>query len=81
MQSNTVILRSVEWPLADIYSNIMHFKMEEGVKLGPEIEMPFTRKAAIQVLEWGANSDASPYSHKQIAAWCDKFWEQPEHPR
>lgn len=26
------------------------------------------------MLEWGANPDASPYSHKQIAEWCDRFW-------
>ena len=36
--------------------------------------MPFTPESAIQMLEWGANPDASPYSHKQIAEWCDRFW-------
>ena len=36
--------------------------------------MPFTRDAAIQMLKWGADPDESPYSHKQIAEWCDRFW-------
>ncbi|MBK7052358.1 MAG: hypothetical protein IPH54_17635 [Rhodoferax sp.] len=22
----------------------------------------------------GANPETSPYSHKQIAEWCDRFW-------
>jgi len=26
------------------------------------------------MLAWGANPEASPYSHKQIAEWCDRFW-------
>jgi hypothetical protein len=26
------------------------------------------------MLAWGANPDSSPYSHKQIAEWCDRFW-------
>ena len=44
------------------------------VKLSPPAEMPFTRAAAIQMLRWGANPDSSPYTHKQIAEWCDRFW-------
>lgn len=28
----------------------------------------------MQVLAWGAAPDASPYSHKQIAEWCDAYW-------
>jgi hypothetical protein len=38
------------------------------------VALPFTPEAAIQVLHWGAHPDASPYSHKQIALWCDRFW-------
>jgi hypothetical protein len=38
------------------------------------VTLPFTHEAAIRVLEWGANPDQSPYSHKQIAEWCDRFW-------
>lgn len=26
------------------------------------------------MLEWGAHPEQSPYSHKQIAEWCDRFW-------
>lgn len=37
-------------------------------------EMPFTRESAIQMLKWGAKPESSPYSHKQIAEWCDSFW-------
>lgn len=38
------------------------------------ITLPFTPDAAVQVLEWGANPERSPHSHKQIAEWCDRFW-------
>jgi hypothetical protein len=44
------------------------------MKLSRPAEMPFTREAAIQMLKWGASPESSPYSHKQIAEWCDKFW-------
>lgn len=37
-------------------------------------EMPFTRDSVLQMLTWGANPETSPYSHKQIAEWCDRFW-------
>ena len=37
-------------------------------------EMPFTRDSVLQMLTWGANPESSPYSHKQIAQWCDRFW-------
>lgn len=37
-------------------------------------EMPFTRNSVIQMLSWGASPNLSPYSHKQIAEWCDRFW-------
>jgi hypothetical protein len=26
------------------------------------------------MLQWGANPESSPYTHKQIAEWCDRFW-------
>lgn len=38
------------------------------------IELPFTRDSLIRVLNYGAKPEASPYSHKQIAEWCDRFW-------
>jgi hypothetical protein len=36
--------------------------------------MPFTREAALKMLKWGAEPLTSPYSHKQIAEGCDRFW-------
>lgn len=44
------------------------------MKLSPLPDLPFTRAAAIQMLRWGADPSSSPYSHKQIAEWCDRFW-------
>ncbi|MDO8652765.1 MAG: hypothetical protein Q7R66_11295 [Undibacterium sp.] len=38
------------------------------------VTLPFTPEAVIQVLEWGADPERSPHSHKQIAEWCDRFW-------
>lgn len=26
------------------------------------------------MLLWGSNPEASPFTHKQIAEWCDRFW-------
>jgi hypothetical protein len=44
------------------------------VQLSKPADMPFTREAAIQMLKWGAVPESSPYSHKAIAEWCDRFW-------
>lgn len=44
------------------------------MKPSPPADMPFTRAAAIQMLRWGADPESSPYTHKQIAEWCDRFW-------
>jgi hypothetical protein len=44
------------------------------MKLSAPADTPFTREAAIQMLSWGANPETSPYSHKQISEWCDRFW-------
>jgi hypothetical protein len=38
------------------------------------ITLPFTREDALRVLSYGASPEQSPYSHKQIAEWCDRFW-------
>lgn len=37
-------------------------------------DLSFTRESAIRMLKWGAHPESSPYSHKQIAEWCDRFW-------
>jgi len=28
----------------------------------------------LALLAFGADPDKSPYSHKQIAEWCERFW-------
>jgi hypothetical protein len=38
------------------------------------IPLPFTSESFARLLEYGAHPYASPYSHKQIAEWCDTFW-------
>lgn len=38
------------------------------------ISLPYTGESVLQVLKWGAAPTESPYSHKQIAEWCDRFW-------
>ena len=40
----------------------------------PRIPLNFVPEAVVQVLTWGAAPDQSPYSHKQIAEWCDRCW-------
>ena len=44
------------------------------MELSEPIVLPFTRDSVIRVLTYDANPEASPYSHKQIAEWCDRFW-------
>lgn len=44
------------------------------MELSTPAAMPFTREAALRMLKWGAEPATSPYSHKQIAEWCDRFW-------
>lgn len=38
------------------------------------IPLPFTAASVLQVLELGCAPEQSPYNHKQIAEWCDRFW-------
>ena len=40
----------------------------------PPIELDFTPANAIRLLQHGSNPESSPYSHKQIAEWCEQFW-------
>ncbi len=40
----------------------------------PSIQLSFAPESVRQVLAWGARPDDAPYSHKQIAQWCDAFW-------
>lgn len=45
-----------------------------NMKSSETIPLEFTKANALLVLSHGANPSNSPYSHKQIAEWCDKFW-------
>jgi hypothetical protein len=38
------------------------------------INLEFNRKNLLALLALGAEPDKSPYSHKQIAEWCERFW-------
>jgi len=38
-----------------------------------DIDLPLTKKSLKVVLSWGANMKYSPYTHQEIANWCDKF--------
>ncbi|MFJ2990365.1 hypothetical protein ACIPF8_21070 [Collimonas sp. NPDC087041] len=44
------------------------------MNLSNPIPLPFTSESFVRLLQYGANPNESPYSHKQIAEWCDKFW-------
>ena len=48
----------------------MHKRME----LSEPIKLEFTRENTIKLLLLGENPEKSPYSHKQIAEWCERFW-------
>ncbi|MFA5353869.1 MAG: hypothetical protein WC291_06550 [Thermodesulfovibrionales bacterium] len=57
-------------PMLTVYRDIPAFQCSPS----KPIELDFTRENALAVLSWGAIPEESPYSHKQIAEWCDKFW-------
>lgn len=38
-----------------------------------KIDLPFTVESMETVLSWGANPNDSPYTHQDIAHWCDRF--------
>ena len=44
--------------------------------LSDPVTLPFDRDSFVRLLRWGATPGTSPYSHKQIAEWCDRFWRQ-----
>jgi len=37
-----------------------------------EIDLPFTKESMVIVLTW-AIEEGSPYTHQEIAHWCDRF--------
>jgi len=44
------------------------------MKLSEPITLEFTRENTIKLLLFGEKPEESPYSHKQIAEWCERFW-------
>ena len=40
------------------------------------VELPYTSDTARQMLAWGATPSTSPYTHRQIADWCGRFWSE-----
>lgn len=44
------------------------------MELSKPIELEFAKENAIKLLLLGQNPYDSPYSHKQIAEWCERFW-------
>ncbi len=45
-----------------------------AVTPSPSIPLPYTTESVLLVLGMGAKPDTAPYSHKQVAEWCDRFW-------
>ena len=37
------------------------------------LPLAFTPESMRQVLDWGARPDAAPYTHQEIAHWCDRM--------
>ena len=44
------------------------------MKLSEPINLAFTKDNVIKLLLLGKVPSESPYSHKQIAEWCERFW-------
>ena len=44
------------------------------MELSEPIKLDFTRENVIKILLRGQKPEESPYSHKQIAEWCERFW-------
>ncbi len=39
-----------------------------------EITLPFTKEALAEVLKWGESADGAPFTHQEIAFWCEAFY-------
>ena len=44
------------------------------MKRSTPIQLEFSRENFLILLGYGAEPETSPYSHKQIAKWCELFW-------
>ena len=44
------------------------------MKLSETIKLEFSKDNLLLLLSYGQKTNKSPYSHKQIAEWCESFW-------
>ena len=44
------------------------------MKLSKPITLEYTKSNLLILLNFGTTPNESPYSHKQIAEWCERFW-------
>ena len=44
------------------------------MELSEPINLDFTKENTVKLLLLGEKPDESPYCHKQIAEWCERFW-------
>lgn len=44
------------------------------MKLSKPIELEYSNENFLVLLSYGENPEQSPYTHKQIAEWCERFW-------
>lgn len=38
------------------------------------IDLEYSKQSLVTLLAYGSKPDESPYTHKQIAEWSEKFW-------
>ncbi|MEH6626150.1 MAG: hypothetical protein V7739_06895 [Motiliproteus sp.] len=44
------------------------------MNLSKPIELEFNKSNALMLLSMGCNPEEPRYGHKQIAGWCERFW-------
>lgn len=44
------------------------------MKKSSPIGLAFTPANAVRLMRHGSHPETSPYSHQQIAEWCEQFW-------
>ncbi len=44
--------------------------------ISANISLPFDAESAMKVLGWGCYPESSPFSHQDIAHWCERFWNE-----
>lgn len=44
------------------------------MNLSKPINLEYSKENFLMLLSHGENPNESPYTHKQIAEWCERFW-------